>query len=35
MEDGCAKDTTLGYVIFVSNQKYLTDNAANLFGRSN
>lgn len=26
---------TLGYIIVVSNQKYLADHAANLFGSSN
>jgi hypothetical protein len=35
MEDGSAKDTTFGYIIFVSDQKYLGDQAANLFGSSN
>jgi len=34
MEDCSAKDTTLGYIIFVLNQKYLADHAANLFGSS-
>jgi len=34
-EDGSAKDTDLGYIIFVSNQKYLARHAANLFGSSN
>jgi hypothetical protein len=34
MEDGSAKDTDLGYIIFVSNQRHLA-HAANLFGSSN
>jgi hypothetical protein len=35
LEDGSEKDTTLGYIIFVSNKKYLADHTASLFGSSN